>query len=41
MGFRLVGRRERLGKMPRIGPRAGEWRNVLLLERLSAVVGVS
>jgi phosphinothricin acetyltransferase len=39
-GFRLVGRRERLGKMPMIGPRAGEWRDVLLLERRSAVVGV-
>lgn len=40
-GFRVVGRRERLGKMPAIGPRAGEWRDVLLLERRSAVVGVS
>ena len=39
-GFRGVGRRERLGKMPMIGPRAGEWRDVLLLERRSAVVGV-
>ncbi len=39
-GFRVVGRRERLGKMPTIGPRAGEWRDVLLLERRSAVVGV-
>jgi L-amino acid N-acyltransferase YncA len=38
-GFREVGRRERLGKMPAIGPRAGEWRDVLLLERRSAVVG--
>ena len=39
-GFREVGRRERFGKMPAIGPRAGEWRDVLLLERRSAVVGV-
>ncbi len=38
-GFRVVGRRERLGKMPMIGPRAGEWRDVLLLERRSTVVG--
>jgi len=38
-GFRLVGRRERIGKMPAIGPRAGEWRDTLLLERRSAVVG--
>ena len=38
-GFREVGRRERLGKMPAIGPRAGEWRDVLLLERRSAVAG--
>jgi L-amino acid N-acyltransferase YncA len=39
-GFREVGRRERLGKMPAIGPRAGQWRDVLLLERRSAVAGV-
>lgn len=32
-GFRVVGRRERIG---RLGP---EWRDVLLLERRSAVVG--
>lgn len=38
-GFREVGRRERLGKMPANGLRAGEWRDVLLLERRSAVVG--
>jgi len=38
-GFRLVGRRERIGKMPAIGPRAGEWRDTLLLERRSAVAG--
>lgn len=33
-GFRQVGRRERLGKL------AGRWRDVLLLERRSDVVGV-
>ena len=33
-GFRVVGRRERLGKM------GYRWRDVLLLERRSAVVGV-
>jgi phosphinothricin acetyltransferase len=32
-GFRLVGRRERLGRL------RGEWRDVLLLERRSRVVG--
>lgn len=34
-GFREVGRREKLGRM------AGVWRDVLLLERRSKVVGVS
>lgn len=38
-GFRLVGRRERIGQMG-VGPRAGEWRDTLLWERRSAVVGV-
>lgn len=33
-GFRVVGRRERLGKLK------GRWRDVLLLERRSASVGV-
>ena len=33
LGFRVVGRRERLGQM------AGRWRDVLLLERRSAVAG--
>ncbi len=32
-GFRVVGRRERLGQL------SGEWRDVLLLERRSAVAG--
>jgi L-amino acid N-acyltransferase YncA len=36
-GFREVGRRERVGKMT-FGPRAGEWRDTLLLERRSPVV---
>jgi phosphinothricin acetyltransferase len=31
-GFRIVGRRERLGRL------GGEWRDVLLLERRSSVV---
>jgi len=34
-GFRIVGRRERLGKM------AGRWRDVMLLERRSDVVGMA
>jgi phosphinothricin acetyltransferase len=37
-GFRLVGRRNKLGKMS-FGPLAGQWRDVLLLERRSTVVG--
>lgn len=35
LGFRLVGRRERLGQMN------GVWRDVLLMERRSPVTGVS
>ncbi len=35
VGFRVVGRRERLGRMTH-GPRAGTWRDVLLLERRRA-----
>src|SRR5207244_1966296 len=38
-GFREVGRRVRLGKMTH-GPCAGEWRDVLLLERRSEVAGI-
>lgn len=38
-GFRLVGVRERIGKMS-YGPRAGEWRDALFLERRSRVVGI-
>jgi len=35
-GFRLVGVRERMGQMP-----DGRWRDVLLYERRSGVVGVA
>jgi L-amino acid N-acyltransferase YncA len=38
-GFRVVGRRERVGKMS-YGPLVGQWRDTLLLERRSTVVGV-
>ena len=38
-GFRVVGWRERLGRMEQ-GPLAGQWRDVLLLERRSRVAGV-
>lgn len=38
-GFRVVGRRERIGRMTH-GPRAGQWRDTLLLERRSEVAGV-
>lgn len=37
-GFRVVGRRERVGRMG-FGPLAGRWRDTLLLERRSAVAG--
>jgi phosphinothricin acetyltransferase len=38
-GFRQVGRLERVGRME-YGPYAGQWRDVLLLERRSTVVGI-
>ncbi|MEO7059931.1 MAG: N-acetyltransferase family protein [Lapillicoccus sp.] len=38
LGFRLVGTRRGAGLMT-YGPRAGEWRDVLLIERRSAVAG--
>lgn len=38
-GFRTLGRRERIGRMSH-GPLAGRWRDTLLLERRSAVVGM-
>ena len=37
-GFRTVGTREKLGRMS-FGPMEGQWRDVLLLERRSGVVG--
>lgn len=37
-GFRVVGTHERLGLMTH-GPMAGQWRDVVLLERRSAVAG--
>jgi phosphinothricin acetyltransferase len=37
-GFRVVGRRERVGLMTH-GPLTGTWRDVLLVERRSPVVG--
>jgi L-amino acid N-acyltransferase YncA len=39
-GFREVGTRERLGRMT-YGPMAGQWRDVVLLERRSDLVGLS
>lgn len=38
-GFRIVGRREGIAKMT-YGPHAGQWRDTLLLERRSRVVGI-
>ena len=38
LGFRILGVRERLGKMS-YGPLAGKWRDVVLLERRSNVAG--
>lgn len=38
VGFRVVGTRERLGRMTH-GPAAGQWCDVVLLERRSPVVG--
>jgi phosphinothricin acetyltransferase len=38
LGFRDVGRRERLGRMTH-GPLAGQWRDVILVERRSPIVG--
>lgn len=37
-GFRVVGTRQRVGRMTS-GPLAGEWRDVVLLERRSTVAG--
>ncbi len=38
-GFRVVGRRKRIGRMSH-GPCAGDWRDVLLLERRSSLAGM-
>ncbi len=38
-GFRELGVRRRLGQMTH-GPHAGQWRDVILLERRSATVGI-
>lgn len=40
LGFRTVGTRERVGKMG-YGPYAGQWRDVVMIERRSSRVGVS
>ena len=37
-GFRVIGRRERIGRMSH-GPLAGRWRDTVLLERRSRVAG--
>jgi phosphinothricin acetyltransferase len=39
MGFRVVGTRSGVGRMT-YGPMAGQWRDVVLLERRSSVAGV-
>lgn len=38
-GFREIGRREKAGKMTH-GPHAGNWRDVVLVERRSKVAGI-
>ena len=38
LGFRVIGRRERIARSV-VGPRAGQWRDTLLVERRSDVVG--
>jgi phosphinothricin acetyltransferase len=37
-GFRIVGQRERIARMA-YGPYAGQWRDTVLIERRSAIVG--
>jgi phosphinothricin acetyltransferase len=39
-GFRVVGRRERIARAE-VGPLAGTWRDTLLIERRSRIVGTS
>ena len=38
-GFRAYGTREKIGRMP-LGPMAGQWRDVIRLERRSQLAGV-
>lgn len=38
-GFRTVGRRARIGKMS-YGPMKGRWRDTIMLERRSAILGI-
>ena len=40
MGFREVGIREKVGMM-QLGEHKGKWRDIILFERRSTVVGVS
>ena len=37
-GFHVVGQRERIARMA-YGPYAGQWRDTVLIERRSAIVG--
>ena len=39
LGFEEIGRRRGLGRMA-YGPKAGQWRDVMLLQRRSTVVGI-
>jgi phosphinothricin acetyltransferase len=38
-GFREIGRREKMGKMT-YGALAGNWRDVIMVERRSTVTGI-
>jgi phosphinothricin acetyltransferase len=38
-GFKFVGRRERIAQMT-VGPKAGQWRDTVLLERRSGTTGI-
>ena len=39
VGFRIVGKRERIGRMA-LGPRAGQWRDVVFMEKRSTIAGI-
>jgi len=39
LGFRTIGTRQRVGKMG-YGPYAGQWRDVVMIERRSSLVGI-